>query len=227
MEKTLILIDDSPEQKTVLENLAEHLRTKEGINVLTLYVNPNEREYLNEEKDPDLDKLVVGISEKLKGLRPNLIVVDHYYGDSPFTGLNVIEKLRSIKKFSKSSIFLISGKRDKIVREVFEDEDIPTGEKVKKLAKIIDYGIEKFLDKEFKSEAIESLKTRDIKDILPNKLREIDDGRIHVLNPKYKELTMDQLADMIDANDTEAQVIINEMFDLTLSHYVKLNEGLQ
>ena len=97
MEKTLLLIDDSPEQKTVLENLAEHLRTKEGINVLTLYINPNEREYLNEEKDPDLDKLVAGISEKLKGLRPNLIVVDHYYGDSSFTGLHVIEKLRPIK----------------------------------------------------------------------------------------------------------------------------------
>ena len=224
MEKILLLIDDSPEQKTVLENLAEHLRTREGINVLTLYVDPNERDYLNDEKDPDLDKLVSGIAGKLKGLRPNLIVVDHYYGDTSFTGLNVIEKLRSIKKFSKSAIFLISGKRDKIVREIFEDEKIPTDEKVKKLAKIIDFGIDKFLDKEFKSEAIESLKTRDLKDVLPSKLRELDNGKIHVLNPRYRELTMDQLADMIDANDSEAQSIINEMLDLTLSHYVKFNE---
>ncbi|MBU2914844.1 hypothetical protein [Reichenbachiella agariperforans] len=227
MEKTLLLIDDSPEQKSVLENLAEHLRTKEGINVLTLYVDPNEREYLDEEKDPNLDKLVAGILQKLQGLRPDLIVVDHYYGDSPYTGLNVIEKLRSFKKFSKSSIFLISGKRDKIVREVFEDEKIPTDEKVKKLAKIIDYGIEKFLDKEFKSEAIESLKTRDLNDILSGKLRALDKGKIHVLNPRYREMTMDQLADMIDSNDPEAQNIINEMFDLTLSHYIKFNEGLQ
>jgi CheY-like chemotaxis protein len=227
MEKTLLLIDDEPIQKKVLENLAEHLRTKEGINVLTLYVDPNERDYLNDEKDPDLDKLVIGITEKLKGLRPNLIVVDHYYGDASFTGLNVIEKLRSIKKFSKSAIFLISGKRDKIVREVFEDEKIPTNERVNKLAKIIDYGIEKFLDKEFKSEAIESLKTRDLKDVLPSKLRELDNGKIHVLNPRYRELTLDQLADMIDVNDSDALGIINEMFDLTLAHYVKINEGLQ
>jgi len=227
MEKILLLIDDSPEQKTVLENLAEHLRSKEGINVLTLYVDPNERDYLNDEKDPDLDKLVSGIKEKLRGLRPNLIVVDHYYGDTSFTGLNVIEKLRSINKFRKSAIFLISGKRDKIVREVFEDEGIPTDEKVKKLAKIIDLGIDKFLDKEFKSEAIESLKTRELKDILPSKLRELDNGKIHVLNPRYRELTMDQLADMIEANDSEAQGIINEMFDLTLSHYVKFDEKLQ
>ncbi|RED91642.1 response regulator [Marinoscillum furvescens] len=227
MDKTLLLIDDEPIQKVVLENLAEHLRTKEGINVLTLYVDPNEREYLNEDQDHDLDKLVTGISGKLKGLRPDLIVVDQYYGEAPFTGLDVIEELRSLNKFSKSSIFLISGKRDQIVREVFEAKNIATEKKVKKLAKIVNYGIEKFLDKEFKNEAIESLKTRDLKDILPSKLREIDDGRIHVLNPKYKELTMDQLADLIDASDSEAQIIINEMFELTLSHYVKLNESLQ
>ena len=36
------------------------------------------------------------------------------------------------------------------------------------------FGIEKFLDKEFKSEAIESLKTRDLKDVLPSKLRELE-----------------------------------------------------
>lgn len=227
MEKTLLLIDDNREQKAVLENLGEHLRTKEGINVLTLYVDPNERDYLNDEKDPDLEKLVFGIEEKLRGLRPNLIVVDHYYGETSFTGLNVIERLRSIKKFSKSSIFLISGKRDKIVREVFEDDKILTDTKVKKLAKIIDLGIEKFLDKEFKSEAIEFLKNRDLKNILPSKLRELDDGKIHVLTPRYRKLTMDQLADIIDTNDSEAYDIINEMLDLTLSHYVKINEKLQ
>jgi len=227
MEKIILLIDDSPEQKQVLENLAEHLRTKEGINVLTLYIDPNERDYLNEEKDPDLDKLVSGIEEKLKALRPNLIVVDHYYGETSFTGLNVIERLRSIRKFSKSAIFLISGKRDKIIREVFENNEIPTDEKVKKLAKIIDFGIEKFLDKEFKSEAIESLKARDLKDILPSKLRELDNGKIHVLNPRYREYTMDQLANLIEANNSEAIDVINEMFDLTLSHYVKINEELQ
>jgi len=227
MEKTILLIDDEPIQKAVLESLAEHLRTKEGINVCTLYVDPNERGYLSEEQDPDLDKLVSGIEEKLRSLRPDLIVVDYYYGSIPFTGLDVIEKLRSIKKFSKSSLFLISGKRERIIREIFEDEEIATSEKVKKLAKIIDFGVDKFLDKKFKNEAIELLKKKDIKDILPNKLRELGDSKIHLFTPRYRVMTMDQLADMIDANNPEAQGIINEMFDLTLSHYAKINASLQ
>lgn len=227
MEKILVLIDDSPEQKMVLESIADHLRTREGINLLTVYVDPNERDYLNDAKDPDLDKLVSGITKKLIELRPNLVVVDYFYGDTSFTGLHVIEKLRTIKKFSKCAIFLISGKRDRIVREIFENQESSSDEKVKRLAKIFDFGIERFLDKEFKSDAIESLKTRDLRDILPNKLREIENGKIHILTPKYKEMTMGELADMIDANDQKAHDVINEMLDLTLSHYVKFNERLQ
>lgn len=227
MEKTILLIDDSREQKAVLESIAEYLRQREGLNVLTLYIDPNERDYLDENKDPDIDKLVYGALEKLRGLRPNLIVVDHYYGDSSFTGIDVIEKLRNQRKLKKCTIFLISGKRDKIVREIFENKDIDTNEKVRKLAKIIDYRIEKFLDKDFKSEAIEILKNHNISDILPAKLREVDDGIIHLFSPTYRELTMEQLADIIESDEIDSHSIINEMLDLTLSHYVKINEELQ
>jgi CheY-like chemotaxis protein len=226
MEKTLLLIDDSPEQKTALESLAEHLRTNDHIKVHTIFVDPNEREYLDDQQNPDLDKLILGIASKLIGLKPNLIVVDQYYGDSSFTGLDVIEKLRSIDKFKKCKIFLISGKRAQIISEVFEGNNSST-EKISKLAKIIDLKIEKFLDKEFKSEAIQSLKTRELNDLLLSKLREADNGKIHVFNPTYNTLDLDQLANLIDANSPRAQEILNEIFDLTLSHYIKFDENLQ
>jgi hypothetical protein len=227
MEKTIVLIDDTQDQKEILTNLVEHLRKKEGINALGEFINPNSKDYWNSSKDPDLDKIINGIREKLTDRRPDLIVVDQYYSDISFTGIDVIEKLRSISKFKNCKIFLYSGNRDKIVREIFENDSLSTGDRVKKLAQIISYKIERFLDKDFKSEAINILKKVDIKDILPTKLRAIENGKINLFSSKYNQLTMAELADMIESNNPETSQILDEIFELTLSHYVKIDEGLQ
>ena len=230
MEKVLVVVDDSSEQKKVTENIAEHLRRNEQVNVLPLYINPNDRPYLNDSKDPDLDKLVSGIVSKLKKLRPNLVIVDLYYSDNnSYNGLDVVEKLREIPKFSKSVIFLISGKREKIVRDIFRDDHKKDTEKVKKLAKIINYRIERFLDKNFKDQAIESLKKRDLNEVIPAKLRDFEESQdmtINLFTPKFKSLSYKELADKIESDDPEAPAIINEMFDLALAHYQKIDEKL-
>jgi CheY-like chemotaxis protein len=231
MEKTLLLIDDSPDQKGVLENLSEHLRVREGINISNFYINPNDRPFLNDQKDPDLEKLIQGITQQLIGKKPDLIIVDLYYSDNElFDGLLVIEKLRLITKFRNCKIFLISGKREKVIRDIFENEKKDTKEKVKNLAKIIDFRIEKFLDKNFKDEAIESLKRKNIDNILPSKLRDFEkenEIKINLFSPRFKTLTLEELAEKIESNDPEASQILNEMFELTLSHYINIDEGLQ
>ena len=226
MDKTILLIDDSVDQKSVLENLSEHLRRKEEINLITLYINPNERDLLDEKDNPNLDNLIEAAVKRLRSHRPSLVVVDHYYSDCDFTGLNVIEKLRSIRKFQKCPIFLISGKRNKIVKEIFENKDFSDPQKVSKLSQIINFGINKFLDKEFKSEAIELLKKNNINEILPTKLREFENGKIHLFKGEYKEMTMSELADKIDSDDPKAPEVIEEVLELTLSHYLNIDEAL-
>jgi hypothetical protein len=229
MEKALLLIDDTKEYVGVLENISKHLYRRESINVTTKYLNPNSREFFDENKDPSISKVLAGISKKLSSLKPSLIIVDQYYsGNDNFNGLKVIEELRKISKFKSCPIFLISGKRDKIVRDIFNSEGANGKEKVKLLSKIISFKIDQFLDKNFKDEAIQLLKENNITDILPTKLREYENENAHIniFSPKFRTLSFSDLADLIENNHPDSVSILNEIFDMSLAHYISLNENL-
>lgn len=230
MERAILLIDDGKEQKQVLQNIKTHLNANESINLTTRFINPNDREYWDESKDPDIDKLIAGINKELSSIKPSLVVVDQFYsGNDKFKGLDVIEKLRSVSKFKKCSMFLISGKRDAIIREIFTSDTFSDNQKVNQLAKIIGFKIDSFLDKNFKDEAIKLLKKTNLDEILPTKLRnfEGEGAVINKFSPKYDTLTFEELASKIEDSDKEVPGILDEIFELTLSHYVKINEKLQ
>lgn len=229
MEKALLLIDDSQDHIDVLENIKSYLLSNESINLVTKYINPNDRAFWNNEKDPDLDKLISGIQTELKSIKPNLIIVDQFYGSNEkFKGIDVIQKLRDIPKFQKCSFIIISGRREQIIRDIFETEGISYSKKVTNLAKLINLRIESFLDKDFKSEAIQYLKQSKLDEILPAKLRDYegDNSVINCFTPKYNTVTFSELADKIEGDASEAKEILDEMFELTLSHYAIINEKL-
>lgn len=229
MEKVLLLIDDSQDHITVLDNIKSHLRSNESIDLVTKYINPNDRAFWNSEKDPDLNILISGIQRELKTLKPNLIVVDQFYGSNEkFKGIDIIKKLREIPKFQKSYFLIISGRREQIIRDVFETEGITASQKVTNLAKLINLKIDGFLDKDFKSEAIQYLKQSKLDEILPAKLRDFEgeNSVISCFSPKYNTLTFSALADKIEGNEPDAKDILDEMFGLTLSHYISINEKL-
>ncbi|QXP69226.1 hypothetical protein H0I29_11345 [Polaribacter sp. R2A056_3_33] len=229
MEKALLLIDDTKEYIGVLGNISNHLSKRESVNVTTKYLNPNSRDYFDENKDPSLPKVLSGVSKKLSSLKPSLIIVDQYYsGNDNFDGLKIIEELRKISKFKNCPIFLISGKRDKIVRDIFSIDGVKDKEKVKQLSKIISFKIDQFLDKNFKDEAIALLKNNSISDILPSKLREFENvnAQINVFSPKHKVYSFSELSDLIENNHPDSVIILDEIFDMTLSHYIELNEKL-
>jgi len=164
MEKSILLVDDGVEHIQTLESIKSYLSENESTTLVTKYINPNDREFLDDDLYPDLGKLIRGILTKLHSIKPNLIVVDQYYSDNiRYKGLEVVEKLREISKFQKCSIFIISGNRKKIVKEIFEG-DLEESEKVNRLAKLINLKIDGFLDKDFKDEAIKQLKQRKLRD---------------------------------------------------------------
>lgn len=227
MEKVLLLIDDSQDHLGVLDNIKSYLHSNESINLVAKYINPNDRAFWNINKDPDLNMLIMGIQSELKTLKPNLIVVDQFYGSNEnFKGIDVIQKLREIPKFKKCSFIIISGRREQIVRDIFEEEGISDSKKVNNLAKLINLKIDGFLDKDFKSEAIQYLKQSKLDEILPAKLR-VFEGENTVINSfssTHNTLTFSELADRIENDDAED--ILDELFELTLSHYVSINEKL-
>lgn len=229
MEKTLLLIDDSQDHIDVLDNIKSHLRTNESIDLITKYINPNDRAFWNEERDPDINKLIVGIQMVLKSIKPNLIIVDQFYGSNDkFKGIDVIQRLRDIPKFQKCSFIIISGRREQIIRDIFETEGLNATTKVNNLSKLINLKIDSFLDKDFKSAAIQYLKHSKLDEILPEKLRnyEGENTVINCFTPKYSTLTFSELADKIEGDAPEAKEILDEMFGLTLSHYFSIDEKL-
>jgi len=227
MEKTLLLIDDSKELEASLDTLKAHMKSSESIILHPYYINPNDREFWNNEDDrvPNLNKLIQGINSTRHSMKPDLILVDHFYGaDVKFNGFDVIKKLREIPKFKKCSIFIISGKREQIVRDLVMDE----AEMVKSLSNIISLQIDGFFDKDFRAEAIRLLKQSKLENILPTKLRDYDGDNavVNCFTPKYKTLTFSELADKIEGDAPEAKEILDEMFGITLSHYANINEKL-
>lgn len=227
MEKVLLLIDDQNEHLVVLDNIKSILKT-ESILLINKYINPNDRIFWDDNRDPDINKLISGIINELNSLKPNLIIIDQYYSDNnKYKGIDVISRLREIPKFQKCSIFLISGNRRRIIKEIF-NSNITDDDKVAQLAKIINLKIDSFLDKDFKSEAIKHLKLTKLNDILPTKLRnyEGENAIINKFSPKYRTLKFSELADIIESDSTEAKEILDEIFGLTLSHYVEINEKL-
>lgn len=227
MEKALLLVDDSKDHLGTLEQIKNKIK-QEFINLTVKHIDPIHKDYWNEDKNPTIEKVLKGIEDKLKGIKPNLIIVDQFYSDVPtFKGIDIIERLRKMPKFKKCTIFLISGKRKKIVQDVFDDKKTDK-DKVNKLAKLINLKIDSFLDKDFKSEAIRILKQRNINEIFPSKLRnyENDDLKIHTFPPKSKSYTLEDLADKIENDDDEVNDILNEMFDMMLAYYTKIDEKL-
>jgi|GEM_PF-5430880 hypothetical protein len=224
MEKALLLIDDSREHVGVLTNITNYLKTNEGLVVDNFYLNPMDRPFCDSELNPNIDALIVGAVKKMEANMPALIIVDQYYGDASFNGLQVIERLRGIPKFKNCPVFLISGKRESIVREIFDGKE-KDGDKVKSLSKIITLGISQFLDKTFRDEAINTLKKRDISVLLPKKLREYEphDAKIQKLSAPFSKLTMSELADMMDSGAKETALLLDEMIELMLAFYVKID----
>lgn len=231
MEKVLLLIDDQKDYLVILDNIKSHLYRTESILLINKYINPNDRKFWNDNKDPDIDKLISGIISELNLLKPNLIIVDQYYSGNTnfngFNGIDVIEKLRGIPKFQQCPIFLISGRRRTIIKEIF-NSSVSEDDKVNQLAKIINLRIDRFLDKDFESEAIKHLKQIKLDEILPIKLRnyEGENAMINCFSPKYRTLTLSELADIIESDIPETEKILDEMFGLTLSHYININEKL-
>jgi len=229
MEKVILLVDDENESTAVLDGIKSNLKTN-NINVVAKYINPVDREFWDKNKDPQLDLVIKGIESSLKGKKAHLIIIDQYYSEGcDFTGLCIINRIRSIRKFKNTPIFLASGKRDKIVRTIFNNEVADENDKVDELSKLLNYKIEGFLDKDYRSKAIEFLKKETHNDILSTKLREYEDKGfyIHTFEGAHRKLHIKNIVNKIDENDTGVNIILREMIDLSLAHYINIEDELQ
>lgn len=232
MERALLLIDDeSSTLRQVLTNVCDTLK-RDNIIVKHFDINPLDRKFYDLKSDPDIDLVVEAAFVAVKNYKVGLVIVDHYYSDASFNGLAIINKLRENKKFKSCPIFLTSGKRDRIVADIFDTSSKTREDKVQELSKLISNNITRFLDKNFKDEAIESLKRPTLEEILPIKLREFENvgsssKKLQLFDPKRRSITYGELADKIESNDPESRRILDEIFDLTLSHYSTIDEKLQ
>lgn len=228
MNRIVVLIDDEPTVAGGLDIIKENLKRK-NIDVISHYINPIDDDFCNDDDDPILIKVIDGIKSCLKGVQPNLFIIDlSYSGGSEFDGLDLIESLRDLKKFKNTPILLSSGKRKAVVKKIFGNEDLTEIEKVNELAKLIDYKIDGFIEKNYKDEAIKLLQKVKIDDLLPSKLRnfECETANINIFSPILNTLTFSELADEIEGNEPIATEILNEMLDMTLSNYVEIDEKL-
>lgn len=226
MEKIILLIDDIKASVKGLETIKTSLKKKQ-IEIISEYINPLDKKFWDENKNPILEKVINGIVSTLSNRSADLIIIDNYYGDASFSGLKIIENLRNINEFKSTSIFLTSGKRDHIVSEIFNSEKSDI-QKVNDLSKLINYKIDGFLDKDYHSLATQFLMESSADKILISKLKKFKDKEviINTFSGRHAKMNIKDLATKIENKETGSTALVEEMVDLTIAHYIDIENEL-
>lgn len=222
-DRVIIVIDDNDETKTVEEKVVQQLK-KEGIKVKPIVINPSTRELSSDDSDIDLSKVLNKIRTEISGHHIDVIACDYELSDDTVTGLTIIDKLRNELR-KKCPVLLYSGKVDKVVRDIFDNQVANDADKRKKLEKLIRCNITTFVDRpNYPNEIIRNLKKVDIASVLVRKLREYGSKKIISIET-FNSHTLNQLAEKIEAGQADEKLIA-EIIELTLAHYISIDENI-
>ncbi len=221
-DRVIIVIDDNDQTKDVDEKIVQNLK-RDGILVKSIIINPNTREFFNDNSDIDLEKLIEGVKQRAAGHHIDLVACDYELGEEHVNGFTVIEKLRE-ERFKKCPIILYSGKEDKVIADIFNSPK-SDADKKQRLTKLIKCRIAKFVDRTgYTSEVIGNLKKANITSILLRKLKEHESKTITSIE-SLSQHNLGEMAEKIENNQLDEQ-LITEIVELTLAHYISIDENI-
>lgn len=223
--KKILVIDDES-QKNTLEQIKRSLTgcalvEYSQIDVLGEKYQDAEANFLEEE-------LLKDIVEVMRSPW-NLILVDYDYGQEDFNGLNVIDKIRSVRKHV--DVILYSADQKSVIQNVVGSnlKDMPTEEVVEGINRLMDYKIQKMCRRaSYEADVVKFVKQNvapSPRALLSEMLREHGDKVFNSCCPKLKGKTFREIADILDEeNNGNAHEWLKAILEQVIAYLNEVNE---
>lgn len=225
--KRLLYIDDNK-----IDSQIENLRTKlkrHGHELKETFLHLNE-DFMT--KDPLTRKtiLVKGkiqsfLMENYMNENYDIVASDYDFTDSQIDGLELLKWIKNESnskglKIRRAKFCLYSAEQDKVARE------INTVDKVKKLVKL---RIDDFIDRTQIPEELLRIfmlpqKKYLFTDHLVSYLEKFGQEKFHSGYPKFKEMTLSEIANEIDRDSPNGIEFQKYLVELTVAHLIELNQ---
>lgn len=224
--KRLLYIDDNK-----IDSQIENLRTKlkrQGCELKETFLHLNEgfmtKDAQTEETILDKGKIQEFINENYMNEDFDIIASDYDFKDKSIDGFELLkwiknESISKKHKLRRAKFCLYSAEQDKVVKE------FSTPEQVKKLIKL---RIDDFIDRTRIPDEITQIllapqKSYYFKNHIIRYLEKFGDKKFKSVFPKFKEMTLAEIAHEIDKDLPNGIEFQKYLVELTIAHIIELN----
>jgi hypothetical protein len=225
--KRLLYIDDNK-----IDSQIENLRTKlkrQGYELNETFFHLNESFMIKntQTKETILDRIKIQafINENYMNENFDMVASDYDFKDKSIDGFELLKWIKNEStskryKLRRAKFCLYSSEQDKVAKE------FSTPEQVKKLIKL---KIDDFIDRtripdEITQILIAPQKSYYFKAHITSYLEKFGDERFKSVFPKFKEMTLAQIADEIDKDLPKGIEFQKYLAELTVAHLIELNK---
>ena len=227
-QKKCILVIDDKSQSTVIKGIESKLLRDFDLEFIPIRTTDAKLKKDNSE-DLDVEKLKVEIKSRIKDKHIDIALSDFDLECSYLTGLDVVHMVHDIRE--NVNFFIYSGNWNKVIESVVGKdyqsasiEELING--VNKLikAKIIDC-INRIDYQEALIEYLKKNKGDTIEHRLATLLRAHGDLTFESGFPKFKGMTFNEIADMIETHsDARAEEWVDTLLTQTIAYLIKVNQ---
>lgn len=224
MEKNIIIIDDEDQsaQKEYIESI---LKRDSEIEVHLIWTT---EETLDDEGCISEEKLRRRLLEIMKGRSIDLILTDYELSDEKISGIEVVKMVKEIR--AKVPVIMYSGKINEVIGRLLGDYKTRDAEDlIQSINEFMSWGIEEFIGRgKYSDDAIKFIKKKkraQVDDIFIKKLREIGDQKCEVGYPDWRNLTLNEICEIIEnRKDARSDIWMDDMIEQVVAYISKTAE---
>jgi len=227
-QKRCILVIDDKSQSTVVKGIESKLFKDFDLDFI-LIRTADAKFKKDDSEDLDVEKLKTEIETKIKGKHIDIALSDFDLECPYFTGLDAVHMVHEIRE--NVNFFIYSGNWNKVIESVVgkDYQSASIEELVKGINKLIKAQIIDCIDRtDYQETLIEYLKKNKgdtIEHRLAILLRAHADLKFESGFPKFKGMTFNEIADMIENHsDARTDEWIDTILTQTIAYLVKVNQ---
>ena len=224
MEKNIIIIDDEDQnaQKEYIESI---LKRDFDIEVHLIWTT---EETLDDDGCISEEKLRGRLLEIMKGRSIDLVLTDYELSDEKISGIEVVKMVKEIRP--KVPVIMYSGKKKEVLARLLGDyQNRDEDDLIASINEFMSWGIEEYIGRgKYSDDAIDFVKKKkkaQVDDIFIKKLREIGDQKCEVGYPDWRNLTLNEICEIIEnRRDARSEIWMDDMIEQVVAYISKTAE---
>lgn len=218
MEKNIVIIDDEDQnpQKEYIES-----KLKREFDIKVHLINTNE-DALGDEGTIDEEKLKGRLMAVMNGRSIDLALTDYELSDDKYTGLDVVKLVKECRQ--GVPVIMYSGKKTEVLARLLGDyKNRDEDELIASINGFMNLGIEEFIGRgNYSDNAIKFVKQKrkpQVDDVFIQKLRAIGDEKCNTGYPKWRDLTLNEICDVIEnKRDTRSELWMDDLIEQVVAY---------